>query len=78
MPCLNPVTPEQRSHGDPMKNAERLRASSMVASISALPVEAVGSHRTPNDDAHFEHAQNKRRVSSLSQHYLKVQWGCRG
>ena len=29
------------------------------------PVNAMGSHRTPGDGVHFEHAQNKRRRSVL-------------
>ena len=36
------------------------RRSNTVASCVASPVDAVGSHRTPSDVAHFEHAQNKR------------------
>ena len=65
-----PVTPEQRSHGDPMAskiNADRQNARSIytIASISA----ATHWHRQWTlwdriERAHFEHAQNTRRGSA--------------
>ena len=33
----------------------------------ALPLDTVGSHRTPSDSAHFEYAQNKCRRSVVAQ-----------
>ena len=59
-----PATPEQCSQGDPtapQKNAERRGARRTFANINALSstVNAVGLHKTPNNGAHFDHAQNK-------------------
>ena len=60
-----PVTPEQRSHGDPTaskKNSKRRDASSTFlkhhcSNAVESPVDAVRSHRTQNDSAHFELAK---------------------
>ena len=55
------VTLDQRSQGDPTaskKNGDRRDARSTIASNSAAQVDAVGSHRTLTDGAHFEHATN--------------------
>ena len=47
------------------------RRSNAVAS----PLDAVGSHRTPSDGAHFEHAKNKRRRSAIACSVLiRAQW----
>ena len=61
-----PVTQEQHSHPNPMaskKNAENVKKI----------VDAVGSHRTPNKGAHFEHA--KKKTLSLCV-LIRAQWGC--
>ena len=56
-----PITPEQRSHGDPTvskKNADcRSGCKPLGSNTVASPVDAVGSHRMPADGAHFKHAQ---------------------
>ena len=63
-----PVTPGQHSHGDPTskKKCRSPRCAQydrkhLRSNAVASPVDVVGSHRTPTDVAHFEHAQNKRR-----------------
>ena len=59
----SPVTQQQHSHGDPIaskKNAECQGARSTTAAT-----HAVGLHRMLIDDAHFEHAQNKRCCSAF-------------
>ena len=59
-----PVTPERRSHCDLEKcktpRCTQYDRKHRCTNAVALPVDAVGSQRTPSDGAHFEHAQNKR------------------
>ena len=41
----------------------------------ASPLDAVGSHRTPSDGAHFEHTQNKHRRSVFARRPNRAQRG---
>ena len=43
----------------------------------ASPLDAVGSHRTPSDGAHFEHTQNKHRRSVFARRPNRAQKGHR-
>ena len=43
----------------------------------ASPLDAVGSHRTPSDGAHFEHTQNKHRHSAFAGRPNRAQRGHR-
>ena len=43
----------------------------------ASPLDAVGSHRTPSDGAHFEHTQNKHRRSAFARRPNRAQRGHR-
>ena len=43
----------------------------------ASPLDAVGSHRTPSDGAHFEHTQNKHRRSVFARRPNRAQRGHR-
>ena len=55
----------RRSHARSKKNANATYDRKHLHSNTVVsPVNAVGSHRTPSDGAHFGHAQNKRRGSN--------------
>ena len=51
-----------------MQNAEVRQYERMQHRSNAVasPLDAVGSHRTPSDGAHFEHTQNKHRHSAFA------------
>ena len=56
------------SHGDPTHGPRKMQMQydrkHLHSNAVVSPVNAVGSHRTPSDGAHFGHAQNKRRGSN--------------
>ena len=62
-----PVTPEQRSHGDPTASKKKNRSprcaqydrKHLHSKAVASQVDPVGSQRARTDGTHFEHAQNK-------------------
>ena len=47
----------------------------LCSNAVASSVDAVGSFRTLNDGAHFEHAKNKCHGLKLSGHSKRVKWG---
>ena len=62
-----------------MKNAEvrQYERKHHRSNAVASPLDAVGSHRTPSDGAHFEHTQNKHRRSAFARRPNRAQRGHR-
>ena len=69
LPCKVAVTSGWRPHGVLIQSRtstwEEWKRKQRLVNAVALPVNAVWSHRTPGDDAHFEHAQNKRHWNAV-------------
>ena len=58
----------------PRRSEKKQNADLRAVETQASPVNAMRSHRTPGDGAHFVHAQNKRRGNAVP---IRAQWNRR-